>query len=120
MARKDLRSAKILAEAVDPESEAVGFHLQQAVEKSLKAWLNWCQVISPKTHDLRLLLSALEKAGEDVSPFLFLEELNPFAVQFRYTLYDDEPFTWSELQEQVNELVTHVETMTGLLVGKSP
>ncbi|MBF0629487.1 MAG: HEPN domain-containing protein [Magnetococcales bacterium] len=118
LARKDLRVSRILAEAPEPESEAIGFHLQRATEESLKAWLIHRDEISPKVHDLSLLLSALEDAGEDVSPFLSVVALNPFAVQFRYALYEDEPFVWVEIQEQVNRLVAHVEALTALFVGE--
>lgn len=118
LARKDLRVAQILADASEPEPEAIGFHLQQATEKALKAWLSYRKVIAPKVHDLSLLLSALEEAGEEVSAFLSMVELNPFAVQFRYSLYEEEPFAWAELQEQVNRLVAHVEALPDLHVGK--
>lgn len=111
LARKDLKVSRILAGDLDPEEEAIGFHLQQATEKALKAWLAYRGVISPKVHDLSLLLSSLEDAGEDVSPFVFTVALNPFAVQFRYTLYEEEPFAWTELQEQVSWLVSHVESL---------
>ncbi len=118
LARKDLRVARTLADASEPEPEAIGFHLQQATEKALKAWLAYRQVISPKVHDLSLLLSVLEEAGEEISLFLPMVELNPFAVQFRYALYEEEPFAWTELQEQVQRLVTHVEAMPGLYTGE--
>ncbi|MBF0349228.1 MAG: HEPN domain-containing protein [Magnetococcales bacterium] len=118
LARKDLRVSRILAEAPEPESEAIDFHLQRATEESLKAWLIHREEISPRVHDLSLLLSALEDAGEDVSPFLSVVALNPFAVQFRYALYEDEPFVWVEIQEQVNRLVAHVEALTALFVGE--
>ncbi|MBF0460397.1 MAG: HEPN domain-containing protein [Magnetococcales bacterium] len=114
LARKDLNVSRILAEASDPEPEAIGFHLQQATEKALKAWLGYRGVVSPKVHDLSLLFAALEEAGEEVSAFLSMVELNPFAVQFRYALYEEEPFAWAQIQEQVNRLVEHVEAMPGL------
>lgn len=37
LAEKDYKAALILAGADDPQMDAAGFHLQQAVEKSLKA-----------------------------------------------------------------------------------
>ncbi|MEO5341462.1 MAG: HEPN domain-containing protein [Magnetococcus sp. MYC-9] len=116
LAGKDLRVARILAESSEPEAEAIGFHLQQAAEKALKAWLAYCGVISPKVHDLSLLLSALEETGEDVSSFLSVVELNPFAVQFRYALYEEEPFVWVEIQAQVQRLAEHVATLSGVSV----
>ena len=38
LAQKDFKAALILAHAAEPQTDAAGFHLQQAVEKSLKAW----------------------------------------------------------------------------------
>lgn len=113
LARKDLKVSGIIAEASEPEPEAIGFHLQQATEKALKAWLAYRGIISPKVHDLSLLLSALEDAREEVSPFISLVELNPFAVQFRYSLYEDESFEWAEVHDQVDQLVAHVEALSG-------
>jgi len=37
LAQKDFKAALILAHAAEPQTDAAGFHLQQAVEKSLKA-----------------------------------------------------------------------------------
>jgi len=34
--------------------ETTLFHLQQAIEKALKAYLVWCEVNFPHTHDLEL------------------------------------------------------------------
>ena len=87
LARKDHKAALILAHAEDPQIDAAGFHLQQAVEKSLKAWLALEGVAYPRTHDLSLLLGLLEDQGQSIETgFWSLLELNPFAVQFRYEL----------------------------------
>jgi HEPN domain-containing protein len=64
LAEKDYKAALILARAADAQMDAAGFHLQQAVEKSLKAWSALKGVDYPKTHDLSLLLRLLEDAGE--------------------------------------------------------
>lgn len=84
LAERDYKAALILARAQDPQMDAAGFHLQQAVEKSLKAWLALKRIDYPRTHDLSLLLRLLEDVGEDIEPFWCLLGLNPFAVQFRY------------------------------------
>ena len=41
--------------------EIFGFHAQQAIEKSLKAWLALSSVNFPLTHDLSRLLALLEE-----------------------------------------------------------
>ena len=87
LAKKDYKAALILAHAEDPQTDAAGFHLQQAVEKSLKAWLVAQGIAYPRTHDLSLLLGLLEDHDQYIEPiFWSLLELNPFAVQFRYEL----------------------------------
>ena len=111
MARKDLKSALTLAKAEEMDAEAVGFHIQQAAEKALKMWLELLGVIYPKTHDLSLLLGELEDRGEDVERFWSLIELNPFAVEFRYSIYEEADFDWEDVYHQVVQLVDHVESL---------
>ena len=67
-----------------------GFHAQQAVKKTLKAWLNVLQQSHPFTHDLSLLISSVEKLGVDVEPYWNFLELSSYAVQFRYECFPEE------------------------------
>ncbi|MCG3195588.1 MAG: hypothetical protein GHCLOJNM_00054 [bacterium] len=95
----DLEHARLLLILVDHEIEALdvmaksfrvspeifGFHAQQAVEKSLKAWLSLKGVSYPKTHDLRGLLRLLESSGAKlIDEVRSLQWLTPYAVHFRY------------------------------------
>jgi len=112
MAKKDLKAAKTLALADDPDIEIVGFHLQQATEKALKAWLVSLGEPIIKTHDLSYLLNQLESHQKNIDHLWSLAELNPFAVQFRYGLCDNEPFDWQESYEEVQTLITQVEEYT--------
>lgn len=64
--------------------EIFGFHAQQAIEKSLKAWLAARSLDFPLTHDLSRLLGLLEEDGVDVSLFWPLVQYTVFAVQARY------------------------------------
>ncbi len=109
MAKKDLKASKTLALADDPDVEIVGFHLQQATEKALKAWLVVLGEPIIKTHDLSYLLNQLESHQQHIDHLWSLAELNPFAVQFRYGVCDDEPFDWQEAYEEVHHLITQVE-----------
>ncbi len=74
-------AALILAHAENPRKDAAGFHLQQSVEKSSKAWLALRGIDYPRTHDLNVLLGLLEDQDEEIGPYWPLLELNPFAVQ---------------------------------------
>ena len=73
--------------------EVFGFHAQQAIEKTLKAWIALLGQEYPFVHDVDALLNKLDKLGCDVSSLRGLVELNAFAVQFRYEAFEsqDEP-----------------------------
>ena len=63
----------------------LGFHAQQAVEKSLKAVLSLRQVEFPRTHNLSMLLELLRRAGVALPPDGDeLARLIPFGVALRY------------------------------------
>jgi hypothetical protein len=87
------RDHRALCGMEDPEvfsSEIFGFHVQQAVEKALKAWLCILGVPFPRTHDLDELGALLEKAGQKIPKFLqTLLEFTDFAVAFRYEAFPD-------------------------------
>lgn len=64
---------------------ALGFHAQQAVEKSLKAVLAAHGVEYPLTHNIAMLLAKLSEQGLSTPPGASeLPRLTPFGVAFRY------------------------------------
>jgi HEPN domain-containing protein len=87
------RDYRALCGMKDPAvfSDAIfGFHVQQAVEKALKAWLCLLGVAFPRTHDLDELGALLEEAGQHIPEFLPpLLEFTDFAVTFRYDAFAD-------------------------------
>lgn len=101
--------------------EIFGFHAQQAVEKSLKAWLASRSVAFPFTHDLSRLLDLLEESGADVGRFWPLVEYTVFAVQARYEaglLASEVPIDRIAVIDEVRQLLGMVAAATGLSVGK--
>lgn len=69
----------------DVPDEVVGFHAQQAVEKSLKAVLASNQIDYAYSHDLAYLADLLVSNGIDVPEKVREgEELRPWAAEFRY------------------------------------
>ena len=64
--------------------ESFGFHLQQAVEKALKAWIAALGAQYPLTHSIKTLLRRLRAFSVDTTPFEGLDEFTPYAVTFRY------------------------------------
>lgn len=65
--------------------DAVCFHVQQAIEKCLKGFLQHFEMEFPRTHDLNVLLNLIaQKIPEfDVLTTDF-EFISAFAVEFRY------------------------------------
>jgi hypothetical protein len=62
--------------------EVFGFHAQQVVEKSLKAWLSLKAIQYKKTHNIRHLTALLEQAGEDATVLGGLRTLTVLRCNF--------------------------------------
>ena len=90
MARKDLTA---LCAMYDPTSFAIevfGFHVQQAVEKALKALLCCAGVAYPRIHDLDELARLLQQANQELPEgSRDLLAFTDFAVAFRYEGFPD-------------------------------
>ena len=70
--------------------EIVGFHIQQTVEKAIKASLTRLGIQYEFTHDLSILYRQAENSGLTLPASIdTVEELTVFAVQFRYLLYQE-------------------------------
>ncbi len=84
-AGRDLRSLRLLADKGDEET--FGFHLQQAAEKAIKAWIATLGGTYRLTHSIAELLQQLTECGADsadIERFRDLEGATPLAVEFRY------------------------------------
>ena len=85
----DLKAARKLSPDPEIDEGIVGFHTQQAVEKTLKATLTLEGVDFPKTHDIDFLVGlAGEHSIEMPDEVAAAGWLTPWAAEFRY---DDEP-----------------------------
>ncbi len=69
-AASDLLAARALARDTDQQDDVVGFHAQQAVEKSLKAVLAVRGFEIPRTHDLDLLTRLVARDPDDLADAL--------------------------------------------------
>lgn len=84
-AADDLYVARRLAADAGAPVWILGFHAQQAVEKSLKAVLALHGIEFPRTHNLAMLLELLRRAGVAAPPDGDdLARLIPFGVVARY------------------------------------
>ena len=94
----------------DAPVESFGFHVQQAAEKSLKAWLALLGEKYPLTHSIETLLDLLDERGAAVESFRDLVEYTPYAVEFRYAGVDPdaEPIDREGALANVEALVVQV------------
>jgi HEPN domain-containing protein len=90
MATKDLRALQGMLDNKTFADEVFGFHAQQIVEKSLKAWLSLLGREYPRIHDLEQLFNLLEDQGIQIpAHFRDLTDLTEYSVQFRYEYLDE-------------------------------
>lgn len=109
-AQRDLTALTGMLNASLFKDEIFGFHVQQVLEKSLKAWLAILGEIYPYTHDLNLLLGKLEDLGCDVSAYEQFVTYTAFAAQIRYVGVgaDAEPIDRESVITQVQHLYSCV------------
>lgn len=89
-AREDFSAAQTLVATEDQADHVIGFHLQQAVEKALKAVLAGRAVEIPRTHDLGYLVELLEGLEIEIPEAVSLSDwLTPWGVLFRYDSYPE-------------------------------
>ncbi|MFL5816875.1 MAG: HEPN domain-containing protein [Conexibacter sp.] len=90
-ADNDATLVRRVIDDADIADAIIGFHAQQAVEKSIKAVLASREIEYGRTHQLHFLIRLLEEHEIDApASVLDAVELNPWAVEFRYE-EDDEP-----------------------------
>ena len=83
-AERDLEVVQLMLEHSGGSDEVFGFHVQQAVEKLLKAWLAIRGESYLITHDLELLFEVLSQGSIELGAFRSLSDYTPFAVVHRY------------------------------------
>lgn len=110
LGRADLKLVEKNIKEKDIREQLLLFHLQQAVEKFLKALLSLHQVEFPRIHDLDELMQLCEETGitlpEYVQEFI---NLTPYAVEFRYGLMIEETLDLRYYYQKVLEFKKMVE-----------
>jgi len=83
--QQDLEAAAWLLSSPQPLYNAVGFHSQQAAEKTLKAYLTWVDEPFEKTLSLVALVGMCLKFSPDFAELrTATTTLTPYAVSTRY------------------------------------
>ena len=113
--RKGQEDEAMLAEVVDNAAIAdsiFGFHVQQAIEKYIKAVLARLGVKVPKRHDLAYLLQEAESAGAtDLPDIDRVDGFTPFGVEDRY------PFALIAFPEARSDALTFVGSVRAWAEG---
>ena len=109
----DLLNATILRDSNQGNPEGIGFHVQQAVEKSLKAILVFHGIDYPKTHSIAGLARLASDNNIDL-PDAFLESnrYTSYARDLRYDqLNPEEAFDFDEAVIRATECVTFAKSL---------
>lgn len=112
MAERDYRALCGMEDPAVFSEEIFGFHIQQAVEKALKAWLCALGVPFLRTHDLDELGALLEETGQRIPESLLpLLEFTDFAVVFCYEAFPnlEGDVDRHDCTSRVAHLVRHVQ-----------
>ena len=114
-AKDDYNTAKLVYDNIeDINIDVALFHLQQAVEKSLKALLIFNEIEFPRTHKLDILLDILSENNLKLEISKELIVLNEYAVEARYDYIGEVFDDFAIVAIKVQELVENIEKMVGL------
>jgi len=119
MASKDIKAMNSLLSPESADDEIFGFHAQQAVEKSLKAWIVAAGGSYGFVHDIHVLLLNLRELGCDINQYKGFLLLNVYAVRLRYEPLDIPTNTLDrhELLDKVAGLYAHVQQVVSTAEG---
>jgi len=119
LAAGDLADARRMVLLQGFRESSIGFLLQQATEKMLKAWLYKLGQQAPFTHDLALLMGLVDQLGGRTNRYASLIGLGIFAVQLRYDDQPDLPMPpWADMLDLVEQLLQEVESTTEVDLNK--
>lgn len=111
-ADNDLRAAQVLIEVKEPLIGVSLYHIEQAFEKALKAYLIAHDVSFALTHDLKPLLKSCSTMDTQFDQFaLDAKEISPYATKSRYPNKSYTPPTKNEVEQLIKRaqlLVTFV------------
>jgi len=121
-AEKDLRALKGMSDPNIFADQVFGFHAQQAIEKTLKAWIASLKIDFPFVHNIARLLAILEENGCNIDIFWDMVEFNAYAVAFRYDADEitGEPLDRQNTIERIQKVYDHVKDVIETSPGDSP
>ena len=109
----DLVNASVLCDSSQRNREGVGFHVQQAVEKSLKAIFAFHNIHYPKTHLISGLVGLASNNNIDLPDAFFeSDRYTIYAMGFRYDeIGPNEEFDFDEAIAHAAECVSFAKSL---------
>ena len=84
-AERDYAAIALHQQTEDPDFDIICFHVQQCIEKYLKAWLQEANIPYPRSHDLLALLGLIVPTVPSWQAWQSdFSVIAPYAVEFRY------------------------------------
>jgi HEPN domain-containing protein len=110
-AKQDFSLVREVMDNTNVAPEIMLFHIQQGVEKLIKALFCLYSVRFPKTHDLDELVELAQDSGIDLPLDMEkLTELTPYAVEWRYAVLHDDLHDISGMLQQAESFLEFVES----------
>jgi HEPN domain-containing protein len=114
-AEDDFRSAEHLLAIDEPPFEVVCFHAQQCAEKYIKAFLLWCDIDFPRTHDLVVLARLIPEDRSLKVRVTEIVPLNRCSTEPRY------PGDWGDFtDEDAEEALTIARSVRNEIRNRLP
>jgi HEPN domain-containing protein len=111
-ARHDVETAQLLIDG-EGYTDAIAYHIQQAIEKYLKGLLVYHEEKPPRVHELEHLLSLVVKYDDDLSVYSDLcEKASAFYIEDRYPPGPLPEYPYEEIKKDLErtwELVNAIE-----------
>ncbi|MDR3283479.1 MAG: HEPN domain-containing protein [Candidatus Methanoplasma sp.] len=107
---EDLTVAEIILDSNDELLAQICFHLQQFLEKMMKARLQEHNVAYTKTRDLVALLKLFPESNLCDEHQAFVSFMSLFAVESRYGSYVMPPWDGQELTTKSKEFVSLIDS----------
>ena len=113
-ARHDLDTAKVVSSSLPDYDDTIAFHCQQAIEKTLKAYLIFLDIEFKPVHDLGYLMNLIGTKDDSLELYFGkVDEISRYAVQIRY------PDAIIQLtKQQIQEAIEIADNLFGLINKK--
>jgi HEPN domain-containing protein len=108
---EDFRVAEILLSSGYELPLQIGFHLQQFIEKKMKAYLQEHGIDYPKTHDLLLLLKLFPRKKITEEDEMYAYILSRFALESGYHDSFEPPLDGGQLMDRTKKFAELIETL---------